>query len=84
MTELVTERSSIPIFITQTTGYGHSFESLIVAKTIIQHCAKNNLICLNSAKELDLKYEDFYDESHLNIAGTRKLADFIYKKLPIF
>ena len=84
LTSSVLIPSSIPIFITQTTGYGHSFESLTVAKTIMQHCASNNLICLNSAKELDLRYEDFYDESHLNIKGSKKLANYIFEKLPIF
>ena len=73
-----------PIFVTQTTGYGHSFESFIVARTIIKHCNINKLICLNSAKELDLNYEDFYDESHLNINGSKKFSEYIYNKLSIF
>ena len=73
-----------PIFVTQTTGYGHSFESFIVARTIIKHCDDNKLLCLNLAKNLNLKYEDFYDESHLNIIGSKKIAEYIYAKIPIF
>ena len=60
---------SIPIFINQTTGYGHSYESFIVARTITNHCKKNKLTCLNLAKEINLEYEDFYDESHVNRSG---------------
>ena len=84
LTDLAHKMGASPIFVTQTTGYGHSFESFIVARTIIKHCNINKLICLNSAKELDLNYEDFYDESHLNIVGSKKFSDYIYKKLPIF
>ena len=84
LTNLVYEKNAIPIFITQTTGYGHSYESYIVAKTIMEHCKNMNLECLNVADDLDLKYEDFYDESHLNISGSKKMAEYIYKKLSIF
>ena len=64
--------------------YGLSFESFIVARTIIKHCDDNKLLCLNLAKNLNLKYEDFYDESHLNIIGSKKIAEYIYSKIPIF
>ena len=84
LTTLVKENASIPIFVTQTTGYGHSFESFIVARTIIKHCDENNLICLNLAKDLELKYEDFYDENHLNVSGSKKVAEYIYSNLSVF
>ena len=84
LTNLVYEKNSTPIFITQITGYGHSHESYIVAKTIIEHCKNLNLKCLDAAKYLDLKYEDFYDESHLNVQGSKKLAEYIYNNLSIF
>lgn len=84
LTDLVRKRNSEPIFITQTTGYGHSFESLVVAETIIKHCNIEKLICLNLAKNLDLNYEDFYDENHLNINGSKKFAEYVIKNLPIF
>ena len=84
LTDIVEKRGSTPIFVTQTTGYGHSYESFIVARTIIKHCNIKKLTCVNLAKELDLNYEDFYDESHLNIVGSKKFSDYIYKKLPIF
>ena len=84
LTKLVKKRKGIPIFITQTTGYGHSFESYIVARSIIKNCETNKLICIDPAQNLELKYEDFYDESHLNINGSKKFADYIYKELSIF
>tara|TARA_Y100000590_G_scaffold467000_1_gene644282 strand:- start:1414 stop:2463 length:1050 start_codon:yes stop_codon:yes gene_type:complete len=84
LTNLVIEKGAIPIFINQTTGYGHSYESFVVAKTITNHCKKNKLTCLNLAKEINLEYEDFYDESHVNRSGSKKMAEFIYSNLPIF
>jgi len=50
----------------------------------MKHCENNSLTCLNLAKNLKLEYEDFYDESHLNINGSKKFADYIYKNLKIF
>ena len=84
LTDLVYNVGALPIFITQTTGYGHSFESFIVARTIMNHCNINNLLCLNLAKDLNLKYEDFYDESHLNLIGSKKMAEYIYANISIF
>ena len=84
LTNLVYKMGASPIYVTQTTGYGHSSESFIVARTIIKHCYSNNLLCLDLAKNLDLKYEDFYDESHLNIGGSKKMAEYIYANIPIF
>ena len=84
LTNLVYKMGASPIHVTQTTGYGQSSESFIVARTIIKHCYNNNLLCLDLAKNLDLKYEDFYDESHLNIGGAKKMAEYIYANIPIF
>ena len=53
-------------------------------EVIMKHCNSKMLVCINVAKDLNLKYEDFYDESHLNKSGSQKFADFIYKKLLIF
>ena len=84
LTNLVYKMGASPIYVTQTTGYGQSSESFIVARTIIKHCNIKKLTCVNLAKELDLNYEDFYDESHLNITGSKKFSDYIYKELSIF
>ena len=84
LTNLVYKIGSIPVFINQTTGYGHSFESFVVARTITKHCKIYNLLCLNLAKNLNLIYEDFYDESHVNTKGSKKIAYYIYNKLRIF
>ena len=84
LSNIVTSKGSIPIYINQTTGYGHSFESYIVAKTITKHCKEKKITCLNSAKNLQFKFEDFYDESHLNIEGSKKFADYILENLDIF
>ena len=42
---------------------------------------KNQLVCFDGFNELDLKVEDSMDKVHLNINGSEKVADFIFKKL---
>ena len=40
-----------------------------------------NLYCINLASELDLNYDDFYDELHLNPIGSKKVSEYLFKKL---
>ncbi len=84
LTEKVKERGAIPIFINQTTGYGQSFESLVVAETVLDNCRIKKIKCIDVARKLDLQYEDFYDESHLNIKGSKKMANYILSELSDF
>ena len=84
LTEKVKERGAIPIFINQTTGYGQSFESLVVAETVLDNCRIKKIKCIDVARKLDLEYEDFYDESHLNIKGSKKIANYILSELSDF
>ena len=84
LTEKVKERGAIPIFINQTTGYGQSFESLVVAETVLDNCRIKKIKCIDVARKLDLEYEDFYDESHLNINGSKKIANYILSELSDF
>lgn len=81
LTKEAYKRNAIPIFINQTTGYGHSIESFVVAESISNHCKNNKLKCINLAQNLDLKYGDFYDESHVNKRGSKKIANYIYNEL---
>ena len=81
LTKKTESRNSIPIFINQITGYGHSFESYIIADTILKHCEIYKLKCINVAEEVDFLFDDFYDENHLNQKGSRKMAEYIYKNL---
>jgi len=84
LTEKVKERGAIPIFINQTTGYGQSFESLVVAETVLDNCKIKKIKCIDVAGKLDFEYEDFYDESHLNISGSKKIANYILSELNNF
>ena len=84
LTEQVKERGAIPIFINQTTGYGQSFESLIVSETVLDNCRIKKIKCIDVARKLNLEYEDFYDESHLNINGSKKIANYILSELSDF
>ena len=84
LTEKVKERGAVPIFINQTTGYGQSFESLVVAETVLDNCRIKKIKCIDVARKLNLEYEDFYDESHLNINGSKKIANYILSELSDF
>lgn len=77
----ITMRKSIPIYITQTTGYGHSYKSYIIAKTIIDYCEMTKIYCIDVAKKVNFEFDDFYDKSHLNIKGTKKMASFLINEL---
>ncbi len=74
-------RNSTPIFINQITGYGHSFESYIIADTILKYCEINKIKCINVAGDVNFSFDDFYDESHLNQKGSKKMAEYIFRNL---
>ncbi len=80
LTKKVLENNAKPIYITQNSGYGISQELYSAAETVMKHCADFNLSCINLAKDLDLNYEDFYDELHLNPKGSKKVSDFLTKR----
>ena len=66
LTNKVREQNAIPVYITQTSGYGINSELFSASVAIMEHCKNQNLECINLAKEIDLNYDDFYDELHLN------------------
>ena len=81
LTTKVKEKNAKPIYITQISGYGMNIELFSAAKAIMQHCKNLNLKCINLAKEINLDYEDFYDEMHLNPKGSMKVFSYLSKKL---
>ncbi len=44
-------------------------------------CRKENLICFDLAKELELKYEDFSDLEHNTPSGCAKIGEYLYSKM---
>ena len=52
-----------------------------LSEAIVKHCRDENLYCINMASELDLNYDDFYDQSHLNPIGSKKVSKYLFKKL---
>ena len=86
LTNKVKERNSEIIYITQISGYGMNKNLYIIANTILSHCKKYKLNCINLAKNANLNYEDFYDWAHLNPKGSKKVSDFLideFQKLSI-
>ena len=81
LTNKVRARNATPIYITQTSGYGLNLELFSAANAIMEHCKNQNLKCINLAKEIDLNYDDFYDELHLNPGGSFKVFLYLSKKL---
>ena len=47
----------------------------------MKHCRDENLYCINMPSELDLNYDDFYDENHLNPTGSKKVSTYLFKRL---
>ena len=81
LTNKVKRRSAEPIYITQTSGNGMNTHLLLISKVIMKHCRDENLYCINMPSELDLNYDDFYDENHLNPTGSKKVSEYLFKKL---
>ena len=81
LTNKVREQNAIPVYITQTSGYGINSELFSASVAIMDHCKNQNLECINLAKEIDLNYDDFYDELHLNPKGSLKVFSYLSKKL---
>ncbi len=81
LTIKVNGKNAKPIYITQTSGYGINQELFTISNAIMEHCKIKNLKCINLAKEIELNYEDFYDELHLNPKGSLKVFLYLSKKL---
>ena len=58
-------------------------ELYLASETIIDHCNKNQLKCINLAKNINLEYDDFYDALHLNPSGSKKVTDFLINELKV-
>tara|TARA_B100001250_G_scaffold409657_1_gene434455 strand:+ start:231 stop:1265 length:1035 start_codon:yes stop_codon:yes gene_type:complete len=81
LTNKVRQNNSKIIYITQISGHGMNKGHFIIAETIMKHCKKNKITCINLAKNANLEYDDFYDSAHTNRKGTKKISEFIYKEL---
>ncbi len=81
LTNKVRESNADPIYITQISGYGINSELFSAANAIMKHCKNESLKCINLAKEINLDYDDFYDELHLNPNGSIKVYNYLSNKL---
>ena len=81
LTNKVKERNSEIIYVTQISGTGMSKNLFIIANTIMSHCNNFQLSCINLARDGSLQYDDFYDGTHLNPDGSKKVSDFLSKRL---
>jgi len=81
LNNLVKNRNGKIIFITQTSGYGLSERLYLIAETIMTFCQSEKLFCINLAKDLELEKNNFYDWAHTTPEGSKKIANYIYKRI---
>ena len=62
-------------------GYDYYSREKIKSETILKICEKYKLICIDGFNQLNLNNEDTYDLVHTNPAGSKKIANFIFKSL---
>jgi hypothetical protein len=97
LAELVRARRAIPVFVTQVLGdyrwqggklvalSDSSVEGAIVQRLFnqvtLKVCRADGAICIDLERELKVEDGDFYDFAHVVSAGSRKVAEVIYKGL---
>tara|TARA_B110001450_G_C17647166_1_gene491713 strand:+ start:26 stop:1096 length:1071 start_codon:yes stop_codon:yes gene_type:complete len=81
LTKEVSNFGSKPIYITQISGNGMNERLYLISETIMHHCKKKDLVCINLAKKINLDYSDFYDGYHLNPNGSKKVFTYLDKEL---
>ncbi len=72
-----------PIFFIQSPGYGMNKKIYLISKVILEQCANFNIKCFDLNKEVNFVSADFYDWAHTTLSGSKKISNFIYKKLII-
>jgi len=86
-----------PVFITQRRGDAFVVDGRMMAtgpaavdaravqgffnETTMTVCRETGSICIDLASEIDLAPADFVDAIHTNPAGSRKIGDYLYRKL---
>ena len=81
LTNDVKSKKAQVIYVTQTSGHGMNQTLYTISKIIMSHCKENQLICINLARNSNLKFDDFYDGLHLNKKGSLKAGNYIYNEL---
>jgi len=86
-----------PIFVTQRRGDAFTIDGQVYASSstaltyrvvqnlfntaTMQLCREIHAICIDLAKEIDLTAKDFADPVHTNPAGSRKIGEYLYRRL---
>tara|TARA_B100000787_G_scaffold13820_1_gene9958 strand:+ start:2666 stop:3736 length:1071 start_codon:yes stop_codon:yes gene_type:complete len=95
LTQYSRDQNSIPIFITQRTYRWHKKNEKIysiskidfhdyekkVSKMIMVFCAENKVFCVDLNNHLDFNEKDTYDLVHTTVAGSEKIAEYIFKEI---
>jgi len=83
LNKIIIKSKAVPIFVTQNVSSNHWIKKYlyIINNETTNYCNSTNTICFDLASELYLDDEDFYDGIHNNPSGSKKVADYLYKKL---
>jgi hypothetical protein len=80
--KIIENKKIIPIFITQVTAVGNDDIQLFLTNQETKKFAKkNNFIIIPLDEEIKLNSNDFYDNVHTTSSGSRKISEYIYKKI---
>lgn len=83
LNKIAINSNAVPIFVTQNVSSNHWIKKYlsIINNETTNYCKSTKLICFDLANELYLSDDDFYDGIHNNPSGSKKVADYFYKKL---
>lgn len=83
LNKIAVNSNAVPIFVTQNVSSNHWIKKYlsIINNETTNYCKSTKLICFDLASELYLNDDDFYDGIHNNPNGSKKVADYLYKKL---
>ena len=76
---------AIPIFINQSASTSEISKKLFALNiSLIDHCQKNNYICVDLAKELTSTWDYWWGDIHSTPLGSKKIANIIFLKLKTY
>ena len=83
LSKIAINLKAVPIFVTQNVSSNHWIKKYlsIINNETTNYCKSTKLTCFDLANELFLSDEDFYDGIHNNPTGSKKIADYLYKKI---
>ena len=78
LTNYAKKYGATPVFINQVGFEGSKWEKLFILNySLIEHCKKNNIYCIDLAKKLNGQLAYWFDPVHTSILGSKAIANVI-------